>query len=275
MKTIFPVLLVLIVCACTTKTIIPSAEPKTIPSTLEEAVSGPWRTDSNRVRDRYRHPVETLNFFGVKPSMTVVEISPATGWFTEILAPFLAANGKYIAAVSSPQEGPNKGQNNPQFVKWMETHPSVASKVSITKFNLPAEIDIAPSESADLVLTFINLHNWMETGHETIALTSFFRALKPGGILGVVQHRSDSKVPQDPRAKNGYVREDYLIKLAKKVGFKLIGRSEINSNSSDTKDYPDGVWTLPPTLKLGEKDKEKYLAIGESDKMTLKFVRPH
>lgn len=276
MNAILSVFMTLFAYGCSSQTLMESLPPQVpvLPSSLEESVISPWRTESNRLRDPYRHPLETLEFFGIKANMAVVEVSPGTGWFTEILAPFLNKNGKYIAAVSTPQDGPNKGQMNPLFLKWMESHPSVAEKMTVVKYNLPYPMDMSLKESADRVLTFINFHNWMEMGHEKLALASFFQVLKPGGILGIVQHRGKLGAPQDIHAKDGYVQEKYLINLARKAGFKFLGRSEINSNSADVKNYPEGVWTLPPTLKLGEKDKDKYLAIGESDKMTLKFLKP-
>ncbi len=246
------------------KAVTATVAPK-LPVTLEEALSSSYRQDENRKRDKYRHPSETLQFFGLKPDMNVVEVQPGNGWYTEILAPYLKTSGHYTA--SSPEGGDHHKTDK----TWMDTAP--ADTIMRTTFNPAKKLDIAPPGSADMVLTFRNVHSWMNKGNEKEAFKSFFKALKPGGILGVVEHRADPKT-KDKKAKSGYVTEAYVIKIAEKAGFKLDSKSEINSNPKDTKNYPEGVWTLPPTLKLGDKDREKYLAIGESDRMTLKFVKP-
>lgn len=242
---------------------------------LEKIIAGEHRAQENKLRDKYRHPLETLNFFGVRDSMTVVEIYPGGGWYTEILAPFLKDKGTYYATGYDAESHVDFFKNSvKQFQEKLTANPALYGKVKITELSPPKKLQIAPAESADLVLTFRNVHNWMSAGTATTVFEAMYRALKPGGIMGVVEHRGDPKVPQDPEANSGYVNEDHVVKLAQAAGFKLLEKSEINANPKDTKDYPKGVWTLPPTLVNGEVDKGKYLAIGESDRMTLKFVKP-
>ncbi len=232
---------------------------------LQAAVAGSNRSEANKARDKFRHPVETLTFFGIRPDMTVVEISPGAGWYTEILAPFLKDHGKLYEAVGG-------GPGAKAFADKLKSDPAVYSQVIVTTLQPPAETDIAPAGSADMVLTFRNVHDWLPRGTTQDYFKAFYRALKPGGILGITDHRADPTQPQDPNAKNGYVRQDYMIQLAEQAGFKLAGSSEINANPKDLRDHP--VWNLPPTLRQGEKDRDKYLAIGESDRMTLKFIKP-
>lgn len=246
--------------------------PPALPSTIEEAIASPYRTEANRPRDQYRHPLETLQFFGLKPGMAVIEISPGAGWYMEILAPLLAANGNYIGAIVPSETGAMFAKLNAGVEAWIKSHPALDGKIKIVNFAPPAPL--VEDSSVDMILTFRNVHNWMAAGTEQDAFNSFFKALKPGGVLGVVEHRADAKSKRDPKAKSGYVREADILALAKKAGFKLEARSEINANPKDTKEYPEGVWTLPPVLRLGDKDREKYLAIGESDRMTLRFVKP-
>ncbi len=232
---------------------------------LAAAIAGPQRSEANRARDKYRHPLETLTFFGIKPEMTVVEISPGAGWYTEILAPLLKDHGKLYEAVGG-------GAGAKTFEDKLKADPAVYSQVIVTTLKPPAETDIAPAGAADMVLTFRNVHDWLAHGNTEDYFKAFYRALKPGGILGVTDHRADPSQPQDPIAKNGYMRQDYMVWLAEQAGFKLMGASEINANPKDLRDHP--VWYLPPTLRQGEKDRAKYLAIGESDRMTLTFIKP-
>jgi predicted methyltransferase len=234
---------------------------------LKAAVDSSSRPADERARDQYRHPAETLEFFGIKPDMTVVEIWPGGGWYTEILAPYLKDNGKLYAAV-----GP--GENAEAYKKMLAADPARFSKVVVTELAPPDHLKLAPPDSADMVVTFRNVHNWMRGGNAEAVFKAIYAALKPGGVLGLVEHRGDTSKPQDPKAASGYVREDHVISLAEKAGFILAGKSDINANPKDTKDYAKGVWTLPPTLRLGDTDKAKYLAIGESDRMTLKFLKP-
>lgn len=258
--------------ACSSKK--PEAPKAALPKTITEAVNSSFRTEENRKRDIYRHPAETLAFFGLKPEMTVVEIYPGTGWYMEIIAPYLAEKGRYIMA--TPSTNPEKAYTviNEQKIKsWMGANHEIGRNMMVAVYDLPKAQDIAPANSADLVVTFRNVHNWISNKSEKEAFASFFKVLKPGGVLGVVEHR-ELPNKKDPLAKSGYVREADVIKMAQKAGFQLVAKSEVNANPKDTKNHPEGVWTLPPSLKLGDKDKEKYLAIGESDRMTLKFIKP-
>jgi len=241
---------------------------------LGPILAGNHRSDTNKARDAWRHPAETLEFFGVEPGMSVVEIWPGGGWYTEVLGPLLNANGRYIAAGSDPN-GASAGAlaGIQRFKDKLAARPDLYANTQVTGFGSKA-LDFVPAGSVDRVLTFRNVHNWMGAGWAEDAFKAMFKALKPGGVLGVVEHRASKDQPQDPKAANGYVREDYVIKLATDAGFKLVAMSEINSNPRDTKDHPKGVWTLPPTLTLKDQDRDKYLAIGESDRMTLRFVKP-
>jgi predicted methyltransferase len=234
---------------------------------LQAAIDNSARPAAERARDRYRHPLQTLQFFGIKPDMTVVEIWPGAGWYTDILAPYLKEHGKLYEAVPP-------GHNADAYRKKIAADPNLYGKVIFTELGPPDHYDIAPPHSVDMVLTFRNVHNWMRGGYAEDVFKAMYKALRPAGILGVEEHRGNPKLPQDPKAATGYVRQDYVIALAEKAGFHLMSKSEINANPKDTKDYPKGVWTLPPTLRLGNTDRAKYLAIGESDRMTLKFVKP-
>lgn len=242
---------------------------------IEKLIGGPQRSQPNSVRDKYRHPGEVLTFFGVKPDSIVVEILPgAGGYWTEILAPYLKQNGHYIAAngeKASPSADVQK--DNAALAAKLAADPADYDKVTVTEFAAD-KYAIAPPASADFVLTFRNIHNWMSAGTTADAFAAFYKALKPGGILGVEEHRGKPDEPQDPLAKSGYVRQDVAIGFAEAAGFKFVGSSEVNANPKDTKDYPSGVWTLPPTFKLGAQDHAKYAAIGESDRFILKFQKP-
>jgi len=244
------------------------ADPK-----LVAAVQSEIRSPASRARDQYRHPVQTLTFFGLRSNMTVVELWPFGGWYTQILAPYLHDHGTYyLAAMDPASDDPEDKQNNSDLATMLAAHPDVYGKVKVTVL-APHKMQIAPDGTADMVVTFRNLHNWIWAGIEKDALAAAFRALKPGGILGVVDHRSNDPkaVPKDGEA---YVGEQYAIDLIQSVGFRLAGQSTINRNPKDTKDYPKGVWTLPPSYAEGDKDRAKYAAIGESDRFTLKFIKP-
>lgn len=255
--------------ACSTK-----KDPQTLelPETISEALETGYRSPENKERDKYRHPVETLEFFGITPEMTVVEVAPGAGWYMEILAPYLTSKGRYIMAMPIADK-PYFKANEENINSWKARFPQVAQKMETVVFSPPHKIVFPPNGSADLVLTFRNVHNWMMAKGESEAFAAFYNVLKPGGILGVVEHRA-LPTQEDPLAKSGYVREQDVIEMATKVGFRLLATSEINANPKDTKNHPEGVWTLPPTWKLGEKDRDKYLSIGESDRMTLKFMKP-
>jgi len=239
---------------------------------IERLLGGEHRSAENRARDASRHPLETLLFFGINPNMTVAEVWPGPdGWYTEILAPLLAANGK-LYAVQMPAAPGNEfiTASLARYSAKLAARPDLYGKVTVTTL-APTGAEIAPSGSCDLVVTFRNIHNWMNLGYAKQAFDAMNRALKPGGILGVVEHRADPAKPPDPRATNGYVNEEYAIQMIESAGFELVERSEINANPRDTKDYVQGVWSLPPTLRQGNRDREKFEAIGESDRFTLKF----
>lgn len=258
------------VLGCSSKPVETKPTAPLYPSTLEEALNSTYRTPVNKERDQYRHPEETLKFFGLQPQMTVVEISPGGGWYAEILAPYLSHQGQYVAA-AVPVSVYSGGQ---KFLDWLEKYPDLKSKVKVTDFAPPKMVSIGAPGSADMVLTFRNVHNWMSNKGEKAAFKAFYDVLKSGGTLGVVEHRANPNAKADAQAKSGYVTEAQVIKMAKAAGFKLVEKSEINSNAKDTKNYPKGVWTLPPSYALGEQDRAKYQEIGESDRMTLKFVKP-
>jgi predicted methyltransferase len=244
---------------------------------LEQAIASPSRTEAYRARDVYRHPLKTLQFFGVRPDMTVVEIWPSNAWYTEILAPYLHDQGKYYAAGSAaslPNASDETRRAVAVFQQRLDADPARYSGVTVTEFRPPLRTEICPPGSADLVLTFRNVHNWISGGYEQDAFNAFYAALKPGGVLGVVEHRAKPYTTLDQTKKTGYVNEAYVKALAANAGFRFVAGSSVNDNPKDKKDYPDGVWTLPPTYTLGDKDKAKYEAIGESDRMTLKFVKP-
>ena len=242
---------------------------------LRAAVDGPHRTPAFAARDEYRHPYETLDFFKVKPNMTVVEIWPAAGWYTEIPAPYLKDEGSYLAAHFSPDTELDYFRKSLDgFRDKLAASPDHLGAVKLVVFDPARGVLGVPDGSADRVLTFRNVHNWLRDDSEGRAFELFFRALKPGGILGVVEHRGKPGIDREAMLTSGYMDEESVIALATKAGFRLDARSEINANLRDTKDHPSGVWTLPPSLRLGEQDREKYQAIGESDRMTLRFVKP-
>lgn len=255
----------------------PAAPPRdaATAAALEHVLAGEHRSAENRARDVYRHPLDTLLFFGIKPDMTVVEVWPgAGGWYTEVLAPLLAERGKLYAAMLPPMpDNEYVTKSLGQFDAKLAARPDLYGRISVTRMG-PGDFNIAPPGSADLVVTFRNLHNWMNLGFAKESFAEMYRALKPGGVLGVEEHRGPADQPQDPRAANGYVNEQYAIDLITSVGFVLEARSEINANPKDTKDYEQGVWTLPPTYRAGNRDRAKYEAIGESDRFTLKFRKP-
>ena len=250
-----------------------SAAPAPTPDPdLIAAVSDPARTAAFAARDKARHPAEELAFFGISPKMTVVELWPGGGYWTEILGPYLAKGGTYYASVNAPGDK----EEDVGVQRWRARVAAQKDRLGTIHETMlgVGHFDIAPPGSADLVVTFRNFHNWMNDGTVDQALAAAFKALKPGGILGIEEHRGRSDKPQDPKAKDGYVRQDYAVAQVKKAGFVLVGSSEINANPKDTKDWVDGVWTLPPTLSQKDKDREKYIAVGEADNFVLKFQKP-
>jgi predicted methyltransferase len=243
-----------------------------VDAALVTAVGSPARSPHNIARDVYRHPKESLSFWGLKPGMAILEVWPGGGYWTEILAPYSkATNGSYLAALSSASQ--------PLPAKFSQ--PSVYGSIATTAFNEKSP-PLAKSESMSFVLLSRNLHDWMSTpGEPEKAMRDFYAALKPGGILAIEQHRADPR-PMKPGASDGYMSTAVVVKLAEGAGFKLAATSEINANPKDTKDHPFGVWTLPPTRRSAPNgqpsnpdfDHTKYDAIGESDRMTLKFIKP-
>lgn len=241
---------------------------------IERALAGDHRTDANRARDAFRHPLDTLLFFGIKPDMAVVEAWPGDGgWYTELLAPLLSERGKLHVAMMPPVPGNEYVTRSLRdFDQKLASRPDLYGKVTVTRLG-PGDFNAAPPGSADLVVSFHNLHGWMQLGIAEQAIAEMHRALEPGGILGVVDHRADPARPVDARATNGYVNEEYAVKLIEAAGFVLLGRSEINANPRDTKDHEQGVWALPPAYRAGNRDRAKYEAIGESDRFTLRFMK--
>jgi predicted methyltransferase len=241
---------------------------------LTGILAADYRAQENRARDRYRHPKETLLFFGIRPEMSVLEVWPEPGWYTEVIAPLVRDKGKYYAAViAADPQSQYITQRLEKYRQKLGERPDLYDHVAVVSF--PADgSDAVPPASVDMVVTFRNIHNWMSRGTTAQAFATMYRALRPGGVLGVVEHRGNPAVAQDPNAKSGYVNEDYAIKLIEATGFRLVGKSQVNANPRDTKDYEQGVWTLPPTYRLGDKDHDKYAAIGESDRFTLRFVKP-
>ncbi|WP_199610608.1 class I SAM-dependent methyltransferase [Flocculibacter collagenilyticus] len=250
---------------------------QSLTAVLANAADGDHRSDKQKARNKYRHPAETLAFFDIKPGQTVVEISPGGGWYTSVIAPALGKEGKLYAAhfLINDDTRPYFKKSRKSFEDKVNTKPEYGNVV-MTDFHPTNAHNIAPAGSADAVLTFRNVHNWyMRHGDEGLlaSFKAFNKALKPGGTLGVVEHRLPEDRSVEDQQKSGYMKESYIIDIAKKAGFKLAAKSEINANPKDTADHPKGVWTLPPRLMLEDTDKEKYLAIGESDRMTLKFVK--
>lgn len=243
--------------------------------TLEEIIVGDHRSEANIARNEFRNPVETLEFFGLEPDMTVIEIHPAGGWYTEIIAPYLHDEGRFYAAHFSPNSAAAfQPRSLAGFEDKMVANPDLYSHVTIRHLLPPHEVAIAPPESADLAMTFRNVHNWIMAGQEHDFFAAFYAALKPGGVLGVVEHRALPDAGMDVMETSGYVTEAYVKEIAAAAGFEFVESSEVNANPKDPTVHPRGVWTLPPTYRLGDEDREKYTAIGESDRMTLKFVKP-
>ncbi len=243
---------------------------------LPAVIDGQHRSAENKTRDRYRHPAETLAFFDVQDDMTVVEIWPgAAGWYTEILAPYLKDKGMLYAAHFSPASSVPYFRNSLEaFRDKIAAAPEIYGQLQLSVLQPPDQLAIAPPGSADRVLTFRNVHNWMKSGQAETVFKAMYDALKPGGVLGVVEHRGTAGLAQDPEAASGYVREDTVIALAENAGFRLLAKSEINANPKDSGKHPKGVWSLPPSLREGEANRDAYLAVGESDRMTLKFLKP-
>ncbi len=242
---------------------------------LEQLTTASHRNEANIVRNEFRHPVETLQFFGLEPDTTIIEILPSRGWYAEIIAPYVKDHGKYYAAHFSPNASASYMPSNLRnFEAKITAEPELYGKITVRHLNPPHEVAIAPPGSADMALTFRNVHNWIMAGQENEYFATFYTALKPGGILGVVEHRAKPGAGMEVMRTSGYVTEAYVIELAAAAGFELLEKSEINANAKDSTLHPEGVWTLPPEYRLKDTDRAKYSAIGESDRMTLKFVKP-
>lgn len=270
--------LLLSACATTAPSTPPAADVSaTDAAKLSAALAGSWRDPKNVARDMHRHPRETLAFFGIAPGDTVIEVTPGAGWYSEILSPYLREDGRYIAAVVDPMSMA-EGRERDYYAKArsgleakLATAPAQYDRTSIVAYNPKAPVLGAPG-SADAVLTFRNVHNWRSGGYAEAMFKAFFNVLRPGGVLGVVEHRARADVPATD--KSGYVGQAQVIAMAQAAGFRLAGTSEVNANPRDTKDHPNGVWTLPPVGRHDAGDAAKYQAIGESDRMTLRFVKP-
>ena len=237
---------------------------------LEINIPRQHRQARNVARDPYRHPMQTLEFFGIQQGMRVIEITPGAGYWTELLSPTMKDNGAFVVAVWDDSVSPEQRAEVAQLRARMHANRKHYGRTEILKFN-PAQPVFGPPASADMVLTFRNAHNWIEEGTAQAYFKAIANVLKPGGLLGLEDHRAPEGEPTD--GSRGYVTEDQIIQLAAAAGFVLIDKSEINANPKDTKDHPDGVWDLPPTFAAGNKDREKYAQIGESDRMTLKFIK--
>ncbi len=240
----------------------------------ETALTGDHRSEKNAARDAFRHPRETLEFFGLREDMTVVELAPGGGWYTEILAPILKGQGSYFAAHYGPNVRAYYRRSLGAYLQKLGENDDVYGSVTVTTLAPPESVVIAPSGSADMVLAFRNIHSWMRSDTLAATFLAAYEALKPGGVFGIVQHRAKDGRDKEAMKATGYVSEDYVIAAARSVGFKLDGRSEINANEKDTADWEKGVWELPPGLRGDEADRDARIAVGESDRMTLKFVKP-
>jgi len=269
--------LLLAACASPTASTVPSSSGAANPASLDAAISGPQRSEKARERDIYRHPQQTLQFFELTPSLTVLEIAPGGVWYTEILAPYLHDHGTlYEAEYDGPHAAPSAEAQagRAAFARKLAATPAVYGNVVVGTLHDGQFTGFPADGSVDRVLTFRNIHNWIKDGEIDANLRAFYAALKPGGILGVEEHRAAPGTSLQQTIDTGYVTEDYVIAHARAAGFELIGKSEVNSNPRDTKNYPHGVWSLPPSYEGGDLDRARYAAIGESDRMTLRFVKP-
>jgi predicted methyltransferase len=267
----------IVFCTALTLTGLSLPTPARADEALSAVLASPHRSAANVARDVWRHPKETLAFFGVRPTMTVIEISPGGGWYTEILAPYLRDKGQLIVAADDPESTHAYYRRSAErLTTRLQAQPALYDKVQRLAFEVPGQTALGAANSADMVLTFRNVHNWVGEG-EVVVTTVFknaFSALKPGGVLGVVDHRLPADRPQDAKASSGYVHVAYVVKLAERAGFKFAGGSEVNANAKDTADHSKDVWALPPTYANKDVDRAKFEAIGESDRFTLKFVKP-
>ena len=240
--------------------------------TLDQILAGPQRSDANKARDTYRHPKQTLAFFGIKPTMTVVEVWPFGGWYAEVLAPYLRDKGRYIAAAGYPSTEERTLKSIATLTAKFAAGPATYDQAKIVRFD-KGNLDVVPAGSVDAVVSFRNVHNWYAGGYAPSVFQAFHKMLKPGGTLGIEDHRLPESRADADQMSSGYLKTSTIVKLAQDAGFRLAAKSEINANPKDKADYPNGVWTLPPSYQLKDVDRAKYAAIGESDRMTLKFVK--
>ena len=243
-------------------------------SAIDTALAGDHRSDAHKDRDKYRHPKETLLFFGFEPGMTVVEIWPGGGWYTEVLAPAMRDQGTLIAAHYGENSSEYRSRSHKRFVQKLAKDPDTFDQVKLVVYDPPTTNQFPEAGSADMVVTFRNAHSMVNRDLFDAFLADAYAVLKPGGVLGIVQHRGEPDADAKATAPKGYLSEPWLIGQVEAAGFKLDAKSEINGNPKDTHDHAEGVWTLPPVLRMGEQDRERYMAIGESDRMTLRFVKP-
>jgi predicted methyltransferase len=242
---------------------------------LTEALAGSHRSEEARARDKYRHPKETLEFFGLRSDMALLEVEPGSdGWYTEILAPVLRDHGTYFAT-NFETTGPEKSPLTRAALAFqgkLDANPDVYNKVKVV--TLTKDYNLGEANSVDMVVTFRNSHLWKQDKVEDRVYAEMFRVLKPGGVLGIEQHRACAGDNPSKTFAKGYLPQPYVIERIEKAGFVFEAESHLNANSFDTRDYPKGVWTLPPSLAMGDKDREKYEKIGESDRMTLRYRKP-
>lgn len=237
-----------------------------------DAILASARPAAERDRDAYRHPAETLLFFGIRPRSRVLQVWPTSAYYTRIIAPLVRRDGEFYCAVIPPGHSTFLAARLASYRRTLASRPDLFDRVHVVPFRVGG--DVLPAGSVNLALAFGALHRWMAIGAAPQALSAIYRALAPGGVLGVVDNRGSPSAPQDPRAQDGYIRQDYAIRLIEAAGFRLVATSEVNANPRDTRHYPAGVWTLPPTYRMGNIDRAHYAAIGESDRFTLKFVKP-
>ncbi|HEV7835121.1 MAG TPA: methyltransferase [Caballeronia sp.] len=257
--------------------LLASCATPTAPISLDTAIAAPYRGEKARARDVYRHPKETLEFFGLAPNQSVLEIAPGGGWYTDILGPYLRARGTLYEAQYLPPQGAlpaGEAKSNAVFERKLAAAPDVFGTVVVGSLQSGQFSGFPAGLQVDRVLTFRNIHNWIEDGQVDANLRAFYSVLKPGGVLGVEEHRARPGTSVQQMIDTGYMTEAYVIEHAQAAGFRLAARSEINSNPRDTKDYPNGVWSLPPTFRGGDADRARFAAIGESDRMTLRFIKP-
>lgn len=242
---------------------------------LASAVAAAHRSAPNRARDPWRHPLETLRFFGLQREQTVIEIAPGAGWYTEILAPWLRDRGRLIAAHYARDDASEyRRRSRAVFDRFLATRSDLYDRVVTVTLPTSARFtDLPAATAADAIVTFRNVHNWLTDGHLDQTLRAFALALKPGGVLGVVDHRAPAGASLDWMTRSGYVSEALMESAAQAAGFRLQARSEVNANPLDDKYHPNGVWSLPPSFRGGAVDRERYAAIGESDRFTHRYIR--